>query len=325
MEREYEVVAYPQVEHLNVFVVDLSYRAPHLHDDLELGMVLSGHLCLNTQAEEYRFHTGDAYILNPKELHELSTDLDSAYVLALQVAPELLRAAFPQHTGFRFSAVSLRERFERAPRFYPLLQALMVELADFYFAGGPQLQRDCRSLLNMTAYLLGRFVPAEPISAEQLLVMERSNYRISKIIAYVEENFRSKLLLSDIAREQGLSMSYLSRFFRGRLHMPFQEYLNKQRFEYACSLLRATDKNLYEISDMSGFSDVRYLARLCQRTYGCTPQEYRQKSLSHSWDRQGATLQRICPLNECQELLHDFQMRNRETLSNFSIWDFYHG
>lgn len=325
MKREYEVVAYPQIEYLNLFVVDLSYRAPHLHDDLEFALILSGNLCLNTQAEEYRFHAGDAYILNPKDLHELSTDMDSAYILALQLSPKLLRSSFPQDKGFRFSAVSIREHFKNAPRFYPLLQALMTELANCYFSRGPQFQRQCHSLLSMISYLLGRFVPVEPISKERLLIMEQSNYRISKIIDYVEQNFRSKLLLSDIAREQGLSMPYLSRFFKDTLHMTFQEYLNKQRFEYACSLLRATDKNLYEISDLSGFSDVRYLTRLCQRTYGCTPQEYRQKSPHFSKEHQGATLQRICPLYECQELLHSFQAQNRETLSNLSIWDFYHG
>lgn len=324
MEREYEVVAYPRIEHLNLFVVDLSYRAPHLHDDLELGMVLSDKLCLNTQAEEYRLQGGDIFVLNPKELHELSTDVQSARILALQLAPEQLRISFPQHKGFRFSAVSIREHFEAAPRFYQLFQSLMIELANCYFSRESRSQCQFHGLLGMIAYLLGRFVPVEPISEEQLLVMEQSNYRVSKIISYVEQNFRSKLLLGDIAREQGLSLSYLSHFFKDTLHMTFQEYLNKQRFEYACSLLRATDKSVYEISDLSGFSDVRYLTRLCQRTYGCTPQEYRRQRPLLSGTRQGITLQRICPIYECRDILGAFRKQSREALSDFSLWEFFH-
>lgn len=321
MEQEYEIVAYPQVAQMNVLVVDLSYRAPHLHDDLELGMVLSGSLCLNTKAEEHRLRVGDVYILNPKELHELSTDGGGAYVLAIQIPAERLSASLPWKKGFRYTAAVLREHFEDSPRFWQLLQALVTELAYRYFFDGAQLQRSCHDLLEMLISLLDRYVPTQSLSESQQLIMERSNYRISKVLDYVERNFRSKLLLSDIAQAQGLSMSYLSHFFKDTLHMSFQEYLNKQRFEYACGLLRATDKSLSEISDLSGFSDTRYLVRLCERTYGCTPQVYRHTHSSRSDEHPEGTLQRICPPAECRALLAKVHGQAHEALSNCSIWD----
>ena len=324
MEREYEVVVYPKIEQVNILIVQLSYRAPHMHDDVELGMVLSGKLCLNTQAEEYRFCAGDMYLLNPKELHELSSDGDGAYVLALQLSPERLNFYIPWKKNFRFSTVSLREHLAAPASLYQIFQSFMIELAWCYFSGGPHLQRDCHDFLHMLIYVLDRHIPTKLLSDEQIQSIERSNYRIAKIIDYVEQNFRQKLLLSEIARTQGLSMSYLSHFFKDTLHITFQEYLNKQRFEYACGLLRTTDKSLPEISNLSGFSDVRYFIRLCEHNYGCSPQEYRSAHPPRFVEHPESTLQRICPPEECRELLADAHAKTCESLSKCSVWQFFH-
>ena len=44
---------------------------------------------------------------------------------------------------------------------------------------------------------------------------------------YIDENFRRKLLLGEIARREGLTMPYLSHLFKDTLGMSFQEYLKK--------------------------------------------------------------------------------------------------
>ena len=88
---------------------------------------------------------------------------------------------------------------------------------------------------------------------------------------YIDENFRRKLLLGEIARREGLTMPYLSHLFKDTLGMSFQEYLKKRRFEYARSLLLGTRKSLLDISLESGFSDARYMIRMFEGEFGCTP------------------------------------------------------
>ena len=95
---------------------------------------------------------------------------------------------------------------------------------------------------------------------------------------YIDENFRRKLLLGEIARREGLTMPYLSHLFKDTLGMSFQEYLKKRRFEYARSLLLGTRKSLLDISLESGFSDARYMIRMFEGEFGCTPKEYRRKN-----------------------------------------------
>ena len=40
MEKEYEVVSHPHLNHINAFLVRMVERSTHIHRDLELGMVL---------------------------------------------------------------------------------------------------------------------------------------------------------------------------------------------------------------------------------------------------------------------------------------------
>ena len=86
-----------------------------------------------------------------------------------------------------------------------------------------------------------------------------------------------KLLLGEIARREHLSLTYLSHFFKDMLGLSFQEYLRERRFEHACHLVETTDQRILEISLACGFSDVRYLTKLFNEHFGCTPTSYRQK------------------------------------------------
>ena len=69
--------------------------------------------------------------------------------------------------------------------------------------------------------------------AQQLLSDKEKNAsqskasRMRKITHYIDEHYSEKLLLSDIARKEDLSLTYLSHFFKDYLGLPFQEYLAK--------------------------------------------------------------------------------------------------
>ena len=45
MKREYEIISHAETN-FKVFVVNLLYRAPHIHKDFELGLVLDGNISI---------------------------------------------------------------------------------------------------------------------------------------------------------------------------------------------------------------------------------------------------------------------------------------
>lgn len=57
-------------------------------------------------------------------------------------------------------------------------------------------------------------------------------------------------------------------------HAP-ADYIRSMRLQYAAQLLREKDCSITEISDDSGFSDVRYFREVFRKYYGMSPSEYR--------------------------------------------------
>ena len=56
----------------------------------------------------------------------------------------------------------------------------------------------------------------------------------------------------------------------------FSAYLNQQRIEKACTLLRGTHMTVEEIARSCGYTDAQYFSRVFRQTTGLTPMQYRK-------------------------------------------------
>ena len=54
--------------------------------------------------------------------------------------------------------------------------------------------------------------------------------KMRSILSYIEANYQEKLLLSDVARHEHLSVTYLLHFFTENFGLNFQEYLSNLRY-----------------------------------------------------------------------------------------------
>ena len=62
--KEMEIVRHTTMNHLEVFIVEMTSRGPHGHDDFELGMILEGTMTLFLEQEQYHLKAGDIYFIN---------------------------------------------------------------------------------------------------------------------------------------------------------------------------------------------------------------------------------------------------------------------
>ena len=145
-----------------------------------------------------------------------------------------------------------------------------------YLERAPYYEFYCTSLLNQLLLALYSRLPSATLSEPEIASNDSRNNRINRIMDYIDQNFRSKLLLSEIAEREGITMTHLSHFFRQTLNMTFQNFLAERRFSYAVTLLETTNLSMLDVSLASGFSDVRYLTQLCRKHYACTPMAYRK-------------------------------------------------
>lgn len=130
----------------------------------------------------------------------------------------------------------------------------------------------------MILHRLLKLLPFHVMTAEEMSNAEQRNARLMRLIQFVDENYMHKIRLSDFARQEGLSLSYMSHFVKDTMNQTFQDYVNSVRFNRARQLIAAGNTSLTSISLESGFSDYRYFSRTFQQTYGITPAEYRDQA-----------------------------------------------
>ena len=93
----------------------------------------------------------------------------------------------------------------------------------------------------------------------------------------------SDVRISDLVTILGTNRTYLSQIINEEKKMNFCEWINSYRAEYAKSILEDAsfvDLTIIEISEMSGFSSRSVFYRVFKDTYGVSPGNYRNQTLS---------------------------------------------
>lgn len=255
MKYEYELISHNYIRGFHLFLVRILYRTPHLHREFEVNLILDGSVEILSQGREYHAETGDFFVFDPYQPHELRAREGTVLILSIQISPAFFSDYFPQMESVRFGT----EIFHRAasPRHQQLYRQLL-ELTCCYCQKAPFYELDCagninalfRALLDVSAFT----VVSEAERPAQRARQERVRYLAERI----EGGFSEKLLLGDLAKELGVDLYYLSHFFREHFGLSFQEYLAKLRCEKARRELLLTDRSLLDISLSCGFSSPKY-------------------------------------------------------------------
>ncbi|HAL73803.1 MAG TPA: hypothetical protein DCM45_01770 [Clostridiales bacterium] len=153
----------------------------------------------------------------------------------------------------------------------------LLDLASHYFQNGDHYELLAYANLNSLLHSLVTRLAWRLLSESEKASKATLSDRLNRILDDIEHHFTDKILLSDIAARENLSMTYLSHLFKDHLGLTFQDYVSQRRFDEARSLVERTAMNLTDISLASGFSDSRYLAKVFQRHLGCTPADYRNR------------------------------------------------
>jgi len=98
---------------------------------------------------------------------------------------------------------------------------------------------------------------------------------MKKVLKYMEEHYKEKISLSDLAGEAGMNKQYFCRFFRRMTGKTPITYLNDYRVGHAAEALLKSDARIVEICYENGFENVSYFIRKFKEAKGMTPKEYR--------------------------------------------------
>src|SRR5579871_6556014 len=92
-----------------------------------------------------------------------------------------------------------------------------------------------------------------------------------------DRRYADPLDVDDLARAAGLSRAHFSREFRRHFGESPHAYLLTRRLERAAALLRSTDRSVAEICFDVGLHSVGSFTTSFTRTFGTSPQRYRER------------------------------------------------
>ncbi len=101
------------------------------------------------------------------------------------------------------------------------------------------------------------------------------NRKIKRAVDYIHSHFRNEQIsISELASMCAVSETYFRKLFKKRYSVSPSQYIITLRLEYASQLLRSRLYTISEISEKSGFNDVKYFSKLFKQHFNYTPKEF---------------------------------------------------
>ena len=116
---------------------------------------------------------------------------------------------------------------------------------------------------------------------------QKSREAIGRAMEYMEDNFRGKCTLEEVAAYVHLSPVYFHGIFHKAVGKTPYEYLTRLRVEEAKRLLLTGSMSMADISEVCGFSSQSYFNHSFKRRVGTTPSEYRRGILAGYFSENG--------------------------------------
>lgn len=109
---------------------------------------------------------------------------------------------------------------------------------------------------------------------EQQKDVEAKPIRLAK--QYIMEHYNKTINLETVSSFVGLNPAYFSSVFKKATNQNFNDYVTEVRIENARLLLSRTSKDVADIAEEVGYSDVKYFSKLFKKNTGLTPSEFRK-------------------------------------------------
>ncbi len=103
------------------------------------------------------------------------------------------------------------------------------------------------------------------------------NTQFVKAVRFIYENIDQPIILEEIARSIGVSLSSLKRIFAEGTNQTPGAFIRRFRMELAFRSLQSRNDSILEVALSSGFDDQSAFARCFKDTFGYTPTQARKK------------------------------------------------
>lgn len=247
----------------------------HWHPEIEMLYMRYGEIEVTVGSEKHRLLSGDILFIEPDRLHAI-----------VQKTPEIgYDAAVFSTSLIEFCDGNFFQTFITAPlergesEFSGKINSGDELNSEISYIARKMFDSDIGSKAAVTAdmvYIMSRLYDAKYIKKSSAKP-DRHSACIKKCIEYMQENYRRKIHLEELADTAHMSPNYFCRYYKLYAGVTPFEQLNGIRIKNAAALLSETDMTVADISRRCGFENVGYFIRKFRSVTNLSPSEYRKK------------------------------------------------
>ena len=282
-----QIVEYnnPQFEcfsSISYFAPDHHYFVPdHWHEDLEYLYVTEGELEYHVNGQTILLHEKEGILVNSRRIHSNRSvpGKRCAFYCAI-VHPCLLCSTRYIEQTYVFPVISpgsfdyLLLTAENWTRQIVAELVRMFETPAFENIELEILETSIRLIRIIYSHMEKTALPAALPSAEI--------NTFKAMLLYIQEHYREKVSLSDIAGAGNVGKTLCARLFRTYTSKTPGEYLIHYRIQKSIDLLSSTNDSITDIAYAVGFSSASHYTKTFREIMDCTPLKYRSGTVEHT-------------------------------------------
>ncbi len=271
---ENKTVNYTDNMPVHIDFCSIRHCIPHYHiSDLEIVYCLKGNVEVTSGYEKISLSKGQLFTTNCREIHYIhSADDNMLMVIHLD-----LKNLSWDWDDLKYILFVL-ENHDGSTKCSPVLGKIsdMMLACAVLFTESP-CSTKLKSIADSMADMLCRYFSYMDYINDYEPVSDSVRQMHFKLSQYIGNNYSRKVSISDFSQSNYMDKSHISYLIKSTVHRSFSGSLNYVRCIHAEFLLLSTSKPNEEISQLCGFSDVKYFYAKFKEWYGKTPAVYRKE------------------------------------------------
>lgn len=252
----------------------------HWHNELELGMIVSGSAIVETGVGSRLLHAGEGFFINSNILHSaVVSDGNCCEMHSAVFHPRAVSGSTDNIIWQRYLKPLMENQSCSAVYLLPdtAWQKQILDCLGILWQQAEQetfgFEIRIRNELSTIAALLAEHQPI--VKNRSFGKVQRNNDRIKEMLAFIQSDYGRELTIEEIASVCAISTSECIRCFRATINTTPIAYLKSYRLQQAALKLQLSTDKISVIAESCGFQEMSYFAKSFKEVYGCTPSEYR--------------------------------------------------
>jgi AraC-like DNA-binding protein/quercetin dioxygenase-like cupin family protein len=245
------------------------------HNDLELFLVLSGEVEVCQNGVSRILQADDIILINSNVGHATLAKKPDSIAMVIHIDPTFLKDYYENIEFLSFELLSTKETRNDKP--FELIRAYLSKMMLCCNEEDPEKKLLFQSSLYSLLHTIILYFPPKEIQSAAFTVNQKKFDAISKMIKYINKNYKKKITLDRLAKESGYNSSYVSQLFKAYLGINFYDYLTRIRLREATRELSQSEEKILEIALENGFPDIKAFNSAFKENFGKSPTDYRSQ------------------------------------------------